>query len=43
MKVRIPLDPCVRAYWELNRIHRPEVVAKTLAWAKENGIELEVE
>lgn len=43
MKVRIPADPCVLAMWELNRIHRPRWEARVLAWAKEKGIELEVE
>jgi hypothetical protein len=41
LKVRVPADPCVRAMWSLNKVHRPGWEARVLAWAKKNGIELE--
>lgn len=40
-RVRVPNDPCVRVYWELNRELRPEWEAKVLAWVRRNNLELE--
>lgn len=40
-RLRIPDDPCVRAFWQLNREFRPDWERRVLEWARSNNFELE--